>query len=246
MRNPLKMLIPLLASFCVAFTPQGNDELKTEYFYKLHFLKDSSEPRQMKVLRINNLNRNKRIIEQGYLITYKNREARRININGDFSNWKQIPMLKGKYGVWYYFVNTFGNKKKIRYKFQVDGIWIDDPRNYDRIDDNSGGSISIIYTPEKMVNRYRPYEILEDNMVQFTIYKPKARFISIVGDFNNWNPENDYLKLDRLGIWKITKQLYKGTHRYKYVIDGRWLPDTYNKNSASDNMGGICSYIIIQ
>lgn len=246
MHNPLKMIIPLLASFCVAFTPQGNEEIKTEYFYKLHFLKNSSEPRYVKVIRIDNKKRSNYIIEQGHLLTYKNRGARSVHVTGDFSNWQQVPMNKGKYGVWYYILNKYGNKEKVRYKFQVDGIWIDDPRNYNRVDDNSGGSVSLVYSHGRAVNRYQPYEILDDNMVKFTIYKPKARFISIVGDFNNWNPENDYLKQDSQGTWKITKKLYTGTHRYKYVIDGKWVPDNFNSNSASDNMGGICSLILVR
>ena len=60
------------------------------------------------------------------------------------------------------------------------------------------------------------------------------------------NPENDLLSKGRDGVWRLKKRLPKGTHRYKYIIDGEWLPDTYNANSASDDNGDVCSLITVR
>ena len=46
--------------------------------------------------------------------------------------------------------------------------------------------------------------------VEFQIYKPNASVISLVGNFNQWNPEHDYLHRDRNGIFKLRKKLRPG------------------------------------
>jgi 1,4-alpha-glucan branching enzyme len=88
--------------------------------------------------------------------------------------------------------------------------------------------------------------MLRKDVVVFRIYKPEASIVSVVGDFNGWNPENDLLRKGSDGIWRLEKRLASGTYRYKYVIDGQWLPDTFNPDSASDSTGDICSVIKIK
>ena len=152
-------------------------------------------------------------------------------------------MLKGKFGVWYYFVNSL---EKSRYKFMVDGIWVSDPINEDKEDDNSGSYVSIV-EPGKIADTANlTYRLIDNRIVEFRIFKPKAKFVSVVGDFNNWNPENDLLEKDNNGIWTLRKQLFPGIYKYKYIIDGEWMVDLYNPQTAGDSAEGICSLIKIE
>ena len=85
---------------------------------------------------------------------------------------------------------------------------------------------------EKQVSaRVISEEMVEDLdfiTVEFQIYQPKASVISLVGDFNQWNPEHDYLHKDRNGIFKLRKKLRPGEYRYNYIVDGEKILDTYN------------------
>ncbi|PIU17879.1 MAG: hypothetical protein COT16_03885 [Elusimicrobia bacterium CG08_land_8_20_14_0_20_44_26] len=38
--------------------------------------------------------------------------------------------------------------------------------------------------------------------------------------------------------WEATLNLSPGTHHYKFVVDGNWLPDPNNPNTAEDGFGG--------
>jgi len=246
MYSKLKGILIIIPVMLTAFSPVEKESIKIVQYYKLKFLKHSEEPQEVKLIRIENIARSKRLIERGMVFTYKNRSARSVKLAGDFSNWKIISMSRGKYGVWFYFLADCNESKVYRYKFFVDGIWTTDPKNYNRVDDGRGSYISLLRPMSKHRNQHITYRFIDRNNVEFRLYKPDARLISIVGDFNNWNPENDLLTRDSDGYWKIEKHLFRGTYKYKYIIDGRWVTDLYNRKSASDGLGGICSVIKVK
>ena len=152
-------------------------------------------------------------------------------------------MTRGKDGVWFFFLPNSSFSGKIVYKFNVDGLWTEDPWNGLREDDKQGSytSLAEIDAPEE--GKLVTYKILKGNNVLFRLYRPEARIVSLVGDFNGWNPENDLMKKDKKGIWRLEKKLAPGTYRYKFIVDGQWMPDTFNPDSGTDNTGEICSIL---
>ncbi|MEO5673005.1 MAG: glycogen-binding domain-containing protein [Chitinophagales bacterium] len=55
-----------------------------------------------------------------------------------------------------------------------------------------------------------------------------AKSVYLTGDFNNWAPETMLMK--QLGNeWIFSVHLSPGKHKYKYVVDGNWITDPYNK-----------------
>jgi 1,4-alpha-glucan branching enzyme len=215
----------------------------TEYYYNFQQLKEAQSPRETKVINTANVEKGKSLIEYGVLITYKNRSARNVKIGGDFSNWQLADMSKGKFGVWYYFLTKL---KMTRYKFMVDGLWINDPVNIEKEDDDLGSFVSIIEPMNFSDNNNLTYRFVGKQTVEFRIFNPKAKFVAIVGDFNNWNPENDLLEKKKSGVWTLKKRLFPGIYKYKYIIDGEWTVDLYNSRTARDNAEGICSLIRIE
>lgn len=241
-----RRVVALLPLLLMAFSPMEDRPSSAEYYYQLRFLKEASPPREMKVIRIQNMKHNRPILEEGVLMTYKNREAKKVFVAGDFSHWRHLAMNRGKHGVWYYFLTDLPENKRLRYKFLVDGSWTSDPKNFDREDDRAGSYVSLINPFRHTEGRHLTYRILKKNRVEFRLYKPEARFVSLVGDFNNWNPENDLLRRGDDGVWRLQKRLPRGTYRYKYIIDGDWHPDYYNSESASDSTGALCSIIKVK
>lgn len=244
--NYRKVLLSLSLLF-LGFSPQGK-EMKTEFYYNLQALKDSRPPEVLKMVMFSNISTNNSQLTRGVLFTYKNRKSAQVRIAGDFSDWDSIDMTRGNNGVWYYFHSFSGNdvESRVKYKYNVDGIWTRDPKNSESDDDGIGSYVSVFQFPRERENSHVTYRMLQRNTVEFRIHKPRARFVSVVGDFNNWNPENDLLTKGSDGIWRLTKHLPVGKYLYKYVIDGKWAPDLYNSASASDVTGEICSVLKIQ
>jgi hypothetical protein len=67
--------------------------------------------------------------------------------------------------------------------------------------------------------------VVEPGVVKFVFVSPSAARVSLVGDFNEWNP--DATPMQRTGgTWTVTVPLRAGRHLYSFVVDGTdWLPD---------------------
>ncbi len=242
-QHRLRMLIAIfLATGSVAFSDSQNRDDAVNY-YALRELTNADAPRVLRVMKFANGSFGKNIIEEGVLVTYKSREAERVEIAGNFSSWRPLPMERGSRGVWYYLITRSMKKNEIRYKYRVDGIWTNDPQNPDRIDDGNGSFLSTVSPFSPREGKHVSYRFVHKGTIEFRVYKPQARFVSLVGDFNHWNPENDLLCRGEDGIWRLKKRLAPGEYRYKFVIDGRWEVDYFNDLSASDETGGVCSLL---
>jgi 1,4-alpha-glucan branching enzyme len=64
--------------------------------------------------------------------------------------------------------------------------------------------------------------------IQFSLDAGEAKKVSLVGEFNQWNPDADPMKRDGKGTWTKTKMLSSGNIEYKFWVDGRWIQDPEN------------------
>lgn len=65
-----------------------------------------------------------------------------------------------------------------------------------------------------------------DGAVTFTLYAPGKEAVSVVGDFNDWQPGKTPLA-PHDGLWTTQVQLDAGTHRYYFVVDEKAISDPY-------------------
>jgi 1,4-alpha-glucan branching enzyme len=56
--------------------------------------------------------------------------------------------------------------------------------------------------------------------VNFICVAPEAQSVSLVGDFNKWNPAANPMKRMPDGAWLIMVELPHGHHRYAFLVDG--------------------------
>ena len=78
--------------------------------------------------------------------------------------------------------------------------------------------------------------------VRFEYFDPSAKTVTVVGDFNQWNPLARSLKRDAGGLWKVTVRLAPGTYQYKFVINGeRWEDDPLNLHRVPNEHGSFNS-----
>lgn len=74
--------------------------------------------------------------------------------------------------------------------------------------------------------------------VRLVLLQPGARSVSVVGDFNGWNPGQTPLERSDGGMWTATIPLKPGRYEYMFVIDGKqWIADPLATEAATDGFG---------
>ncbi len=61
--------------------------------------------------------------------------------------------------------------------------------------------------------------------VNFYCPAPGAKFVSLVGDFNHWNPTSLPMEHRLDGWWFLQVHLTHGHHRYRFLVDGKPMLD---------------------
>jgi len=222
------------------------DQDKIYYLWQLESLKKNISPRYIRYLDVESYLSTSRLLNRGILFSYNGLRDENVEICGIFNHWECVPMKRNKYGIYYIVIEPklltpeYEEDPIYEYKFRVNGLLTFDPENQDRLEDGSGSYISRFVLPGKDTDRQIHSIVLEDSAseeldlrtVRFQIYLPQAEVVSLVGDFNEWNPENDFLKKDRSGVFVLEKKLLpKDFYHYQFIVDGEYQIDTYNPNT---------------
>ncbi|HET7854189.1 MAG TPA: 4-alpha-glucanotransferase, partial [Candidatus Methylomirabilis sp.] len=77
--------------------------------------------------------------------------------------------------------------------------------------------------------------------VSFQWTATEANAVSVVGDFNNWDPQAHPLRKGKDGLWKVTLRLKPGRYEYMFIVDGEWREDPRNPNRVPNPHGGFNS-----
>jgi 1,4-alpha-glucan branching enzyme len=79
----------------------------------------------------------------------------------------------------------------------------------------------------------------------FSFNAPEAGKVSLVGEFNNWDPAKHPMKCDDNGLWTKTIMLEPGIYEYKFLADENWMLDTKNDHSRRNSYGTFNSVITV-
>lgn len=84
-------------------------------------------------------------------------------------------------------------------------------------------------------------------LVQFMLVAPNASTVSVVGDFNDWDPTATPLReAADAGVWTITVPLAAGRHQYVFMVNGTlWTPDPAAPLAVEDSFGMPNSVITV-
>ncbi|MCZ8238142.1 MAG: glycogen-binding domain-containing protein [Leptospiraceae bacterium] len=220
------------------------DDSKMYYQWQIDSLKRAVSPRYIRLLDIYKYAESGNILNKGILFSYTGLKNKKVELCGNFLNWKCEPMRKNQYGVFYRLVpptsidENFNRLTKYQYKFKVDGLYEYDIENQELEADASGSYFSIYYLDKTDKDKFITTIILEDSeleeqnlrTVKFQIYLPENDSVSVTGNFNNWNLEADYMTKLPNGIFEMEKKLLPGTYYYQFVADGEVLADKFNPN----------------
>jgi 1,4-alpha-glucan branching enzyme len=73
--------------------------------------------------------------------------------------------------------------------------------------------------------------------VNFICHAPQAKSVSLVGDFNAWNPAANPMKQMPDHSWLVTVELKHGHHRYAFLVDGVLTLDPHAQGITRNEKG---------
>jgi 1,4-alpha-glucan branching enzyme len=78
---------------------------------------------------------------------------------------------------------------------------------------------------------------LNEGGARFAVWAPNARRVSVIGDFNDWNPEANDLEPDHSGVWHGFVAGARHGHRYKFHV---WSNGSEYRMDKSDPFALWC------
>lgn len=83
-------------------------------------------------------------------------------------------------------------------------------------------------------------------MVRFVFVAPYASRVSLVGDFNGWNPTSMPMRRSNDGrAWLLDVPLTPGRHVYSFSVDGDLAPDPTAPRAGDDDFGVPSSVVLV-
>ena len=79
--------------------------------------------------------------------------------------------------------------------------------------------------------------------INFICNAPQARSVTLVGDFNQWNPTAHAMKQRPDGAWLVTVELKHGHHRYAFLVDGNLTLDPHAQGITRNDKGERVSLV---
>ena len=80
----------------------------------------------------------------------------------------------------------------------------------------------------------------------FSLIAPDAKSVYVIGDFNNWNADENDRLIHENGKWERKLCLKKGKYRYKFIVDGLWRPDPDNPRLEENSFGSLDSVMEVK
>jgi len=91
--------------------------------------------------------------------------------------------------------------------------------------------------------KQKPHQPIEVE-VQFRLRVGDAKWVSVAGTFNQWDPKRTPLTKEGED-WVGMTVLPRGCYEYRFVVDGRWLTDPTAKESVPNPFGSWNSVLSI-
>ena len=130
----------------------------------------------------------------------------------------------------------------VEYRLIVDGLWQGDPTNPDRIRDDQGITLSRVSLKTRdLPLDHGPVQGYSGE-VDFAYRGKPGQQVSIIANFNQWDPFAQYLEEISPGEYRLKLTLAPGVILYRFVVGTQSFLDPENGHSGHDDQGGTFSY----
>ncbi|MGV3708304.1 MAG: isoamylase early set domain-containing protein [Gemmatimonas sp.] len=111
---------------------------------------------------------------------------------------------------------------------------------------NAPATVSSAEASPPLVNAANTRTSDNRQIVRFALVARGAASVSLVGDFNNWDPQSTPLRMAPDGTtWFIDMPLAAGRHVYAFMVDGDIIPDPSAPRVADRDFGVQNSVILV-
>jgi hypothetical protein len=152
---------------------------------------------------------------------------------------------KNQHNVFFLIYQKPSHLTKLKYRIIVDGLIMRDPYNpLIEIDILSVeySIVEVTVLPEIPIKN--PGK-MGNGEISFILRTIPGRNVSIVGDFNDWDPFMHILKEAPSGYYRISLRVTKGKHYYYFIVDGEKRLDPYNLSRMINFQGEeVCTFDI--
>jgi hypothetical protein len=81
--------------------------------------------------------------------------------------------------------------------------------------------------------------------VRFSVSAPSAKRVSLVGDFNGWNPGAVPMRRGSSDVWVVDVRLEPGRHVFAFSVDGALRADAAAPRAVEDDFGVPGSVVVV-
>jgi hypothetical protein len=186
-----------------------------------------------------------RMVDDDLILSFKpDRPVRFVGVRFAHEAWKVLHSYEmNDKGVFVFDYPVPEGVREIRYRIVVDGLWMADPAN-SHIDVDASGVAFSLYTLSKDPVRPIVNPKADGGMYSFVFRGRAGCRISLVGDFNNWDPYMDPLEETSPGTYSISIRVPPGAHWYYFLSDGSRILDPFNAQTGIDPDGAAVSYFV--
>jgi Glycogen recognition site of AMP-activated protein kinase len=85
----------------------------------------------------------------------------------------------------------------------------------------------------------------QHGLVHIELAIPAAERVCIAGSFNEWEPDGAELRRSDGDKWTKDLALAPGVYEYRFVVDGKWMPDPNAARSVPNPFGEPNSLLIV-
>ncbi len=89
-------------------------------------------------------------------------------------------------------------------------------------------------------------EAREVLMTTFSFEASGAKSVYVTGSFNDWSLEESCRMKNDNGRWSVQLNLKPGSHKYQFIVDGKWHEDPRNPLKEKNSFGEINSLIEVK
>jgi hypothetical protein len=152
--------------------------------------------------------------------------AKKVYLAGSFNDWDPKELLMNKStGGWQ--LPLYLAEGTHTYKFVVDGKWMRDETNPEKLPDGEGDFNSVLRFGKQHLFQLQGYE--------------NAKKVIVAGSFNHWREDELAMNKTATG-WELPYTLGAGNYEYKFIVDNKWITDPANPISSP---GSGNSFLIV-
>ncbi|HWC74377.1 MAG TPA: isoamylase early set domain-containing protein [Gemmatimonadales bacterium] len=97
-----------------------------------------------------------------------------------------------------------------------------------------------------LIARPWSHKTIASDAFQFVLVAPQAASVSLVGDFNDWDPARTPMHAAHGGVWATVVPLAPGRYRYAFLVNGvEWRADPGAPAARDDEFGAPSSVVTV-